>query len=458
MLFWLIVSIQGHAAEFSSGKKSQQVGIATVIGPMTGAVTQKSAHIWAQIEKAPRQETAEVWIEYRAKAGHVANGRSTQSSARVPASAENHWTAKWVLDQLEPGADYEYQVKWKSPSARGASEISVFKTESLWQYRSDPPSIRLIAGSCAYTNDPAADRPGQPYGRSSRIYRSMAARQPDLTLWMGDNIYFREPDFGDQTAMGQRYDKWRSLPDLQPLLRTGSHLATWDDHDYGPNDSNASYVHKSTSLKLFQRYWTNPSYGLPGQPGVFTHHAMSDVEFFILDDRWYRDSDKLLDDGKQMLGTEQMSWLKNSLLASNATWKFIVSGSQVLNLNNRFEGWHRFQNESQNFFQWLENQKIPGVIFLSGDRHFSVLLKLERGANYPIYELTCSPLTAGTYDNPVQDITSNSRVVAGTVVTKNNFCEIEITGTRNDRRLSASVRDINGDAQWTRTIHETELR
>jgi alkaline phosphatase D len=446
-------SVQAEEPSARSGLRAPER--TEVIGPMVGAVTQKSARIWAQLSKVPRREAALVWLEYRLK---TQSSSRMQVSARVATGPADHWTAQWLLDGLEPGQDYEYRVKWQSRTAKGESGKLDLKTEGHWQYRTDPPAIRLLAGSCAYTNDLVADRPGAPYGRSTEIFKSMAERKPDLTLWMGDNIYLREPDFHDETAMSQRYDHWRSLPDLQPLLRQGSHLATWDDHDYGPNDSNASYVHKEKSLKIFQRYWANPGYGLQGLPGVFTQHTASDVDVFMLDDRWYRDSDKLLDDDRHMLGPEQVRWLKNALLASTATWKFVVSGSQVLNLNNRFEGWNRFESESRNFLNWLERQKIPGVIFLSGDRHFSTLLKLGRATSYPLYEMTCSPLTAGTYDNPLEDLKENTRIVSGTVVTKNNFCELEISGARNDRHLSMTIRDVNGAAQWTHTLHESELR
>jgi hypothetical protein len=46
------------------------------------------------------------------------------------------------------------------------------------------------------------------------------------------------------------------------------HLATWDDHDCGPNNSNASFALKGETLKLFRRGRLNPDIGLPGVPGT----------------------------------------------------------------------------------------------------------------------------------------------------------------------------------------------
>lgn len=425
---------------------------------MVGAVTPRSARVWAQLEGVPGNRPAEVWLEYWADRDPNATAAPRKRTDKVMTHAALHWTVHLPLDRLEPGTRYQYKVLWKTAAGQGASASATLKTDSHWQFRTDPPALRILAGSCAYTNDPQDDRPGAPYGRSTKIFQSMAERQPDLTLWMGDNIYFLEPDFGDETAMSSRYDKWRALTDMQALLRQGSHAAIWDDHDYGPNNSNGAYVHKDKSLKLFQRYWNNPSYGVPGLPGVFTSQVMGDAEFFLIDNRWYRDSDLLIDEDKRMLGSEQLRWLKNSLLASTATWKFIVSGSQILNLNNQFEGWNRFPRESQEFLDWLERQRVPGVVFLSGDRHFSAMLKVDRPSTYPLYELTCSPLTSGPYENPSRDVVNNPRLIAGSAVTRNSFCELELTGARGSRKLAISIRNGNGEPQWQRDIQEAELR
>ncbi len=430
---------------------------AKVVGPMAGAVTMRSARIWAQLPSLPSAGRVPVRMVYQAlDAAGQPTGMAQETQAVLLSSDRNSHI--WTVEQLQPGTRYQYKLVWGKGRQQKTSPPYSFKTESLWQWRTDPPALRILASSCAYTNDEQEDRPGRPYGQSNVIYESMASRQPDVTLWMGDNVYLREPDFDDRAAMAQRYDKWRALPELQALLQTGRHLATWDDHDYGVNDSNASNPFKATALALFQQYWANPSYGLPDLPGVFTQHRSSDVEFFMLDDRWYRDSDKLIDEDKQLYGAAQLRWLKNALLSSTATWKLVVTAGQVLNLNNRYEGWNRFEKESQQFLSWLDKQKVPGVMLMSGDRHFSVLLKQERSGTYPLYELTCSPSTAGAYQNPEEDLKDNQRIVPGSVVTQSNFCELEVTGKRGQRTLNITMADRQGQKLFEKKITEQELR
>lgn len=425
-----------------------------VLGPMTGLVTMRSARLWAQwlpvAEERPVQMQVEYWLDDAPD--------SRKLGEMLVAGKDTDWVAHWQLSDLEPGKRYRYRVLWRDGTAHGISQSASFTSETLWQWRQDPPPLRVLAGSCAYTNDAEYDRPGRPYGQDTAIFRAMANQKPNLTLWMGDNIYFREADFDDAIGMGERYDKWRQLPDLQPLLRIGSHLAVWDDHDYGPNDSNSSYNFKDVSLKLFERYWVNPSYGLPGLPGVFTRASMADAEFFLLDDRWYRDYDHLVTPDKAMFGDAQMRWLRNALMQSTATWKIIVSGSQIFNEKDRYEGWNNFTRERDGFVNWLTRQKVPGVLFLSGDRHFAAMLKLERSGTYPLYEVTCSPLTSHPYQDPSREVVGNSMMVDGTVMTKNNFCQLDIRGKRGQRELTIQVMDAKGNSAWTRTLKESDLK
>jgi alkaline phosphatase D len=428
-------------------------------GPLAGSITMKSAKIWVQIPAIRQTPTDQIqtFLEYEELSSNSKLSPQIKSTKTVILDAEKNHSI-WDLNGLEPQTQYQYRVVAKKGTQVFRSKTYTFKTETLWQWRKDPPNIKVLASSCAYTNDAAEDRPGKPYGQGNAIFNSMANLKPDVTLWMGDNIYLRETDFDNPKAMASRYDKWRSVPELQTLMQTGSHLATWDDHDYGANDSNSSNPFKQISLDLFKQYWPNPSFGLLGLPGVFTQYKSSDVEFFMLDDRWYRDNEKLLDNSKQMLGPEQIRWLKNALLSSTATWKLIISGSQVLNLNNKYEGWHHFEKESNDFLQWLEIQKIPGIMMLSGDRHFSVLFKKERVNTYPLYELTCSPSTAGPYVLANKEAENNLAVVKDSLITQNNFCDLEFSGKRGDRQLLINIKDQFGKSLFTTSIAEKQLR
>ena len=67
-----------------------------------------------------------------------------------------------------------------------------FHTEALWQYREDPPTTTIALGSCAFINEAPYDKPGVPYGSNYEIFDTIASKDPDVMLWLGNNIYLRD--------------------------------------------------------------------------------------------------------------------------------------------------------------------------------------------------------------------------------------------------------------------------
>ena len=421
-----------------------------VAGPMVGATAMRQAKVWMQ---ASGSGTA--LIEY----WETTEAAKVRKSEPVLLKADEDFIGQFRLGLLEPGKTYGYRVLIDGREQK-VPQTLIFKAQALWQWRTDAPDWKLAFGSCVFANEPRYDRPGRPYGgppEARRIFDSMAAQKPDLTLWGGDYLYFREVDEDSELGLRYRWRYDRGTPEQQGLLRTGSHVAIWDDHEYGPNDSNSSYRLKGESLALFKRYWANPSYGLPETPGIFTTHRFNDAEIFMLDNRYYRDSDKLQAKDKTKLGSAQLRWLKNALLSSVSPVKIIAAGSQISNEVNQWEGWHRFPEERADILKFLVDHKINGVVLLTGDRHFTELLKTDRPGSYPLYELTCSPVTSGTPSN-VDAERKNPQIVEGSFVAQRNFCTIDFSGPRTERKLVMRSFSTNGEKLWEREIKVRELQ
>jgi alkaline phosphatase D len=406
-------------------------------GPMVGSVSMRSAIVWVQAN-----EPTLAWLEYRSPNGEL------HKTTKTPLTAAHHFTGHLAVTGLEPGQHYEYRVLFDNKPV--ASKLS-FNTQALWQWRTDPPAFTALTGSCLYINEAQYDRPGTLYGGHYEILKSMAAAKPDLTIWLGDNLYFREADYGSPLDMPLRYQRDRALPELQKLLQTGQHYAIWDDHDYGSNDSDKSFIFKNESLALFKDYWANPSYGTPETPGVFTKVSYNDVDFFLLDDRYHRDHQNMPDTAeKAMFGKAQMDWLKNALLSSTASFKIIAAGGQMINDENKYEGWQSYTAERKDFLDWLSVTHVNGVMFLSGDRHQSELMRMPRASDYPLYELTCSPFTAGTHN--VDSERNNPVLVADTMVGERNFCTLSFSGSLKERVMDVKSFDVNGQQIWAKRI------
>lgn len=460
-------------------------------GPMAGHRDARSTIIWLQADAAAKAQI-EYWPESAAQGAAqssaglaAAAGKAAlaapeaskaskaaaahQRSAAVALTSADDFTAHITLDALTPGTRYRYRVLLDGKEARVPETLS-FHTEALWQWRKHsynpalghtPPDFTVAFGSCVYVNDPPYDRSlapaGKPYGSHYSVFASIAAKKPDVMLWLGDYLYLREADYGSPAGMAARWRHDRKLPQIQSLLRTGNHYAIWDDHDFGPNDSNASFIYKQESLRLFKRYWANGAWGLPDAPGIFRSVSLNDADFFLLDGRTWRDADSAQNlPGKTLFGAAQLRWLKNALLASTARFKVIAAGNQIVKeVPLRIEGWSHFADERREFFDWLTVNRVSGVVFLSGDRHHTELNKQERHGAYPLYDFTCSPLTSGVHAPARGE--DMSRADPDTVVNQHNFCTLDFSGAWSERRMTMKSFDADGRELWKRDISASDL-
>lgn len=410
-------------------------------GPMLGYVDMKEALLWAQTTQA-----ASVHFEYWDKE----SPETKYLTEKVRTEKSTGYAAKCIADQVEPGRMYLYQL-YINDIQVSLPYPTEFKTQALWQWRTDPPAFSVATGSCAYINEPPYDRPGAPYGSNYGIFTQIAAQKPDLMLWLGDNVYYREPDWTTRTGMLHRNTHARSLPEMQALLASTQHYAIWDDHDFGPNDSDGTWVHKETAWDVFQAFWGNPTFGVNGQKGCTTWFQYADMDFFLLDDRYFRTPNYCKSCERTMLGKEQREWFLAALTASRAPFKIVAIGAQVLTPVKKHERYSNlFEAERDSILAHIERENIKGVIFLTGDVHFTEMNALKNARGNWVYDLTTSPLTSGV--NPSGLSETNGLRVEGTAVAQHNFSLLRFSGPRTARQLDITVFGADGKTLWNKTI------
>ena len=412
-------------------------------GPMVGYSEMREVMLWVQLWKS-----SEVYIRYldvETNEDFVTNTVRTEKKGA--------FTAHLLADRVKPGRKYkgELFVDGKKVNLKYPLE---FQSQVLWQYRTDPPNFKFVTGSCAFINDPAYDRPGTPYGGGYEIFDHIAKQDADFMVWLGDNNYLREADYGTRTGIMHRYSYARSKAEVQPLLGSMHHYAIWDDHDYGPNNSDRSYQHKDITLEAFQLFWANPSYGINGNGGITSRFTWADCDFFLLDNRYFRTPNDRVTGENTMLGKDQVEWLIDGLKMSRAPFKFVCIGGMVLSSLAEYENYSKTHPEERDYImETIQKEKIKGVVFLDGDRHHTELSYWKPDGGVAVYDLTCSPLTSGAYDTGDED---NKYLVKGTTVGQRNFAVIEVTGADGERTLKMTLIDRENKVQWTREISEKE--
>ena len=412
-------------------------------GPMLGYSGMREVAIWVQTKKEAEVQV-EYWLESESLITHW-------TSIRI-AKKEKAYTAVLIADEVEPGKHYKYKVLVDGIPVRLPYEAK-FQAQPLWKWRTDPPEFTLAAGSCAYINEEQYDRPGEPYGSGYEIFGAIHRTSPDFMIWLGDNTYFREPDWDTWAGITKRWTHTRSIPELQPLLASVHHYAVWDDHDYGPNDSDRGFWNKNRTLEAFKLFWANPSYGVGNIRGAITQFQWGDVDFILLDNRFHRTPNHLEAEEKTILGEEQKQWLKDALVYSKSTFKVIVMGGQFLNDAAKFELYSNngFNKERQEIIDFIYKHNLKNVIFLTGDRHHTELSLLEENGEPRIIDLTVSALTSGASNNKGE---KNTLRIPGTYTNKHNYGLLTFRGAIGEREVNIQIRDKKGDLIWEKKYKE----
>lgn len=399
---------------------------ALVAGPLVGHTTPTSTRIWL-LTRSPGPVTLELT--------RVGGEPATRS---IPAAAKGAAQALVIpVKDLAPGTEYRYRLLRGETVLSGPHAFRTFPEAS----RADA-KVTLAFGSCAH-----GERfPKQP------IFRRIAADRPDAFLFLGDTVYLGRKDLKSPAAMRERYLHGRTRPAFAELARRVPCYAMWDDHDYGPNNADRRWEQKAAVREIFKEFWPNPSFG-DGESGVWTRFRLGPVEVFLLDSRSFRDPDRAPDKpSKTMLGAAQKAWLLAALESSEATFKLVGIGGQVLADYHRFDSYSKYHYERDELIKGIMTRGVQGVVFLTGDRHLSEILRTRRRKDrYPLYDITCSPLANIAWERG-NELESPRRVFFyGKSV---SYCLL----TADRRELVVDFRDGEGRSVGGTRIRARELR
>ncbi|MDP6410005.1 MAG: alkaline phosphatase D family protein [Planctomycetota bacterium] len=338
-------------------------------GPFLGHVDVDRGTIWARAS-APGDYVLAV----------TTDGGERRALAAT-AAEEHDLCLRWDVDGLVADGAYACTIR-PAAAEESACEPFVLRTPPAHDTRR---VTRIAFGSCAHEGR----FPIQPIW--SRIARSNA----EVMVLLGDTPYI---DSTDLTVQRRRYREfYGALPQMQALLRHTPFYATWDDHDFGRNDTTGILPGKENSRRAFIEYHANAGYG-SGDEGIFTRFRRGAIEVFLLDTRWFAGTEASpYDEGRNgLLGTRQWKWLEQELRASGATFKVLACG-MIWNGATRpgkRDHWGTYPGERQAVFDLVGEHSIPGVVLVGGDIHRTRALRYPttESAGYELFEFITSPM------------------------------------------------------------------
>lgn len=296
-----------------------------------------------------------------------------------------------------------------------------------------PPLTRIAFGSCSKHDLP------QP------LWPSILANQPQLWIWLGDNVY---GDTEDMNVLKNKYDSQKQNPDYQKLTASVPVIGIWDDHDYGVNDGGQEYPKKRESQQLMLDFLGEPADSprrkREGGYASYTYGSgKQQVKVILLDGRYFREALPRVNSVYQInetgtfLGEAQWQWLEKELENSKAAVHIIGCGIQFIPEEQKYEKWANFPQARKRLFDLLAKTKPAGTVLVSGDRHIGEISRYKPdGMPYPIYEITSSGLTH-VYEGGGVEL---NRYRVGEQIKKLNFGLLEIDWTQPKPQVTLQIR------------------
>ena len=331
-------------------------------------------------------------------------------------------------------------------------------------------SVVLVGGfHCAlakFPNDFAKPLEVIAFGSCNRdelpqpLWPVIAEENPDLWIWAGDNIYadWHEDPNGQRVKftinrewVTKRYAAQFNQPGYTTFREKTPIIGTWDDHDYGRNNAGAEYTLKETTRDLALSFMEvpigDPRWQREGLYGAYDFGTSGKItKVILLDNRYFASGKKA--DKPDLLGQEQFAWLKTTLRESEADLHILVSGTQIISEEHRWEKWADYPKTRAWLLKEISDTQTP-TILLSGDRHIHEISILQDWpGKFPLSDITSSGLTHSWDGFPGE--TNRHRV--GEVFTGLGYGVIYINWSESTPQIELVIKGVNSEAQISQRI------
>ena len=335
------------------------------------------------------------------------NFQNVRPTAWIEATADDDYIIKIKVIGLSPGTRYFYRLRY-GPSTQSTklSRTCSFKTLAGPQ-KSSPHSFVVVTGMNYAFFHYGTD------GRGRRMYMgpdrhlgypaltTILEMKPDFFVGTGDNVYYDHPMATRARTQSELRQKWHEQFAQPRFVELFAKVPTYwekDDHDHRFNDCDAhtpvSEAHETAEDRADPQLARQPSNQLgirtfreqvpvvdprEIEPVTYrTYRVSRELQIWLVEGRDYRSPNEMPDGPQKILwGKQQMAWLQKTLLASDATFKILISPTPLVGPDSdRKRDNHvnigGFQHEAGEFFGWLSEHGFLDKHFylVCGDRHW----------------------------------------------------------------------------------------
>lgn len=151
----------------------------------------------------------------------------------------------------------------------------------------------------------------------------------------------------------------------------------WDDHDFGPNDSNRYNPGREEAGQVYRERVPHYPLAEPGgaddQRAIYHSFQIGRILWIASDLRYHRDPNGTI--GGSLLGPAQAAWMEEVLRTSSAEF-MIWQNSQPIMSRGVMNGWGVFPDKRDALIQMFgDTGWLDRMMSITGDRHDSAIEK-----------------------------------------------------------------------------------
>jgi phosphodiesterase/alkaline phosphatase D-like protein len=279
------------------------------------------------------------------------------SSEQVP----DGWIARFEIEGLSENTLFHYTIE--GGEGTGPEFSGVFQT-----FPSGRAPLLVAVASCATT------------GSNHPVFDAIRSLNPHFYLNTGD-LHYEDIAINDTALFYEAYSRVLNSHRQSLLYRSTPIAYIWDDHDYGPNNSDRTSPSRPAALESYQV--AVPHYPLvcENKDAIYQAFSFGKIRFIMTDNRSLRPPRSVRDGPERsMLGAAQKEWFFKELKNSSQTHDLVVWVNSVpwIGDDGSYDNWAGFTFERREIANFIEQHGIKNLCVLSGDAH---MVAIDDGSN-----------------------------------------------------------------------------